>query len=79
VVRAVRYGIPLAILVAGVVCLALAGGDGNVTALGVLLVGVAGLVVLLGAIVRAGERSNQERVEEERAREFYDAHGRWPE
>jgi hypothetical protein len=75
--RATRIGVPALIALAGAIVIA-AAPDANIVALGVLLVGVAGLVVLTGAIVRAGERSNDERIREERAREFFDEHGRWP-
>ena len=77
-VRVVRIGIPVAVAVVGVIVIALAGGDPNIVALGALLIGVAGLIALTGAIVRAGDRSNQDRVVEEQARDFFAQHGRWP-
>jgi hypothetical protein len=77
-VRAVRIGIPVLVAVVGVIVIVLAGGDPNIVALGALLVGVGGLIALTGAIVRAGERSNQDRVQEEQARDFFARHGRWP-
>ena len=77
-VHAVRIGIPVLVAVIGVIVMVLAGGDPNIVALGGLLVGVAGLIALTGAIVRAGERSNEDRVREEQAREFFAQHGRWP-
>jgi len=45
---------------------------------GYTLVGVAALLVLSQVIFRAGLSSNDDRAREERAREFYDEHGRWP-
>ena len=77
-VRAVRIGVPVAVAVVGVIVLAFAGGDPNIVALGALLIGVGGLIALTGAIVRAGDRSNQDRVAEEQARDFFAQHGRWP-
>jgi hypothetical protein len=76
VARAVRWGVPLAIALAGAILIAV--GDANEIAMGVLLVGTALLVVLASAIVRVGARSDQDRVREERAREYFDEHGRWP-
>ena len=76
VARAVRWGIPLAIAIAGGILIAV--GDATQIALGVLLVGCAMLVAMASAIVRVGARSDQERVAEERAREYFDEHGRWP-
>ena len=75
--RFVRYGIPSLILVAGVV-LILVGGDAGVGA-GIVLVGVAGLVLLANAFLRLGLQSEGEREREEHAREFFTRHGRWPE
>ncbi len=77
-VRAVRIGIPVGVAIVGVVVIVLAGGDPNIVALGSLLIGVGGLIALTGAIVRAGDRSNQDRVAEEQARDFFAQHGRWP-
>jgi hypothetical protein len=76
VARAVRWGVPLAIAAAGAVLIAV--GDANEIAMGVLLVGCALLVAMASAIVRVGARSDREREAEERAREYFDAHGRWP-
>jgi hypothetical protein len=73
---AIRLGVPAAIAVAGVVLLAV--GDEVDVALGVLLVGCAGLVLMVSALMRASARSNAERDAEERAREHFDRHGSWP-
>jgi hypothetical protein len=72
---AVRYGIPLAIATAGVVALAI-GGDA--AGAGVVLIGSAAIVFLLNLLFRISVVSNRERDAEERAREFYAKHGRWP-
>ena len=71
----VRYGLPLAIAVAGVVCL-IVGGDA--AGAGVVLIGSAAMVLLLNALFRLSLRSNDEREQEERAREQFERTGRWP-
>ena len=72
----VRYGIPLILLAAGV-ALIVAGSDAA-TGAGIVLIGVAGLVLLANAFIRLGLESENEREQEERAREFFSRHGRWP-
>jgi hypothetical protein len=74
---AVRYGIGGAIVVAGVVVLAVVPGDmgtyGFASAVG------AGLsVVLLNLLYRLGVSGDREREREEEARRYFDAHGVWP-
>jgi hypothetical protein len=71
----VRYGIPPAIAVAGVVCLAI---GGNAAGAGVVLVGSAGIVLLLNVLFRLSIVSNREREQEEQAREQFEREGRWP-
>lgn len=72
---AVRYGIPLAMTIAGIVCLSI-GGDAAGS--GVVLIGSAGIVLLLNALFRLSLVSNREREQEERAREQFEREGRWP-
>jgi hypothetical protein len=71
----VRYGIPLAMTIAGIVCLVI-GGDAAGS--GVVLIGSAGIVLLLNLLFRLSIVSNRERDEEERAREEFERSGRWP-
>lgn len=71
----VRYGLPLAIAVAGIVCLVI-GGD--LAGTGVVLIGSAAMVLLLNVLFRLSLTSNRERDEEERARELFEREGRWP-
>ena len=71
----VRYGIPLAMTVAGVVCLVI-GGDAAGS--GVVLIGSAGIVLLLNVLFRLSLTSNREREQEERAREQFERSGHWP-
>jgi hypothetical protein len=71
----VRYGIPSLIAIAGIVCLVV-GGDAAGS--GVVLVGSAGIVLLLNVLFRLSVTSNRERDEEERARDEFERTGRWP-
>lgn len=72
---AVRYGLPLAMTIAGIVCLVI-GGDAAGS--GVVLIGSAGIVLLINLLFRLSLVSNRERDAEERAREHYEREGRWP-
>jgi hypothetical protein len=72
---AVRYGLPLAMAIGGIVALA-AGGDA--AGFGVVLLGSAFIVLLINALFRLSLVSNRERDEEERARRYFERHGHWP-
>ena len=72
---AVRYGLPLAMVVAGVIALGM--GDEE-AGFGVVLIGSAAIVLLINVLFRLSIRSNKEREAEERARERYEREGRWP-
>jgi hypothetical protein len=72
---AVRYGIPLALAVAGIVCVAV---GGNAAGAGVVLIGSAFIVLLLNVLFRVSLASNRDREREERAREAFERSGRWP-
>jgi hypothetical protein len=74
--HAIRYGIPLALLIAAVIVSATAGGVG--LAAGALFFSSASAVLLLNVLYRIGVEGDKERDTEERAREFFDKHGRWP-
>jgi len=71
----VRYGIPLAMAIAGIVCLVI-GGDAAGS--GVVLIGSAGIVLLINLLFRLSLVSNREREQEERAREQFERSGHWP-
>lgn len=72
----VRYGLPGVVTLAGVVAMAfgtdtsLEGGAGLVSA------GLA--IFLINWLFRVGARGDSEREAEDRAREYFDRHGRWP-
>ena len=73
---AVRYVLPGAVVLAGIIVMALGseadleGGGGIVSA------GLA--IYLVNWLFRAGAAGDRERAAEERAREYFDQHGRWP-
>jgi drug/metabolite transporter (DMT)-like permease len=71
-------GVPLAIGVAGVIAIILGHGRNAEAAAGVGLLIVAMIVWMINWMFRLSLRSNRDRVEEERAREYFDRHGRWP-
>ena len=74
--HAVRYGIPLVLLVVGVVVSATAGRVG--IAAGALFFSAASAVLLLNVLYRIGVQGDRERDTEQEARDFFDQHGRWP-
>jgi high-affinity Fe2+/Pb2+ permease len=80
---ATRVWLPVAIAVAGVVAIVIGGtGSGHrspaLAAAGVSLLIVALIVWMLNWMFRMSVQSNRDREQEERAREYFDRHGRWP-
>lgn len=73
----VRFVLPGAIALTGIVLIVVGGGDATPGA-GVALVGVGLLVALLNVLMRLGIESSRDRDREERARRYFDRHGRWP-
>jgi protein-S-isoprenylcysteine O-methyltransferase Ste14 len=83
---ATRIWLPLGIALAGVVLIAIGHGSySNLanahsleSAAGVCLLIVALIVWMLNWMYRLSVRSNEEREDEEHAREYFDRTGRWP-
>jgi protein-S-isoprenylcysteine O-methyltransferase Ste14 len=83
---ATRVWLPLVIMVAGVVLIVIGHGSYSdlanthslESAAGVSLLLVALIVWMLNWMYRLSIRSNEEREFEERAREYFDRTGRWP-
>jgi hypothetical protein len=73
---AIRYGIPAALLIAGIVVTSTGGHLGVVA--GALFISAGTAVLLLNVLHRMGVEGDRERDREESAREFFDEHGRWP-
>jgi len=73
----VRHGIPIAIIVAGLVVLAVAHPPQSYEGgFGIMGAGLA--VWLLNWTYRIGASGDREREEEEAARRYFDEHGHWP-
>ena len=75
---AIRYGLGAVMVIAGIVLLIISpaglGFDGFALAVG------GGLsVVLFNVLFRLGLSSEADRAQEERARDYFDEHGEWPE
>jgi len=71
--NAVRYGIPAALFIAGMVVW----GTGSVAA-GAMFISASTAVLLLNFLFRIGVEGDKERDREEAARRYFDEHGRWP-
>lgn len=75
--RAVRYWLPVALVVAGIVSLFVIDDSDRYEAFS-MLVGSGLSVALLNVLFRYGSKGDQEREAEDEAREYYAQHGRWP-
>jgi hypothetical protein len=73
----VRYGIPLALVVAGV-AFALIDHEGTGLETWAMFTGAGLSVLLLNVLHRMGVEGDRDRDREARAREYFDEHGRWP-
>ena len=71
--NAVRYGIPAALVIAGMVI----GGTGSVAA-GAMFISAGTAVLLLNFLFRIGVEGDKDRDREDEARRYFDEHGRWP-
>jgi len=72
-INAVRYGIPAALLIAGMVIW----GTGSVAA-GAMFISAGTAVLLLNFLFRIGVEGDKDRDREDEARRYFDEHGRWP-
>jgi hypothetical protein len=76
-VPAVRYGIPGALILAGLVCMFAA--PGNLASEGwALFTGAGVAVLLLNMLFRIGAEGDKDRDREQAARDYFSEHGRWP-
>jgi hypothetical protein len=73
----VRYWLPLVVTVAGVAVMAI-GRDADSLEGGAGIVGAGLSIWLLNFLYRVGAHDDVDRDEEDAARDFYDAHGHWP-
>jgi hypothetical protein len=74
----VRFWLPAAILVAGVVLVIVRGGDETSLEGAAALWGAGLSVALLNWLHRVGVTGDSARDEEDAARSYFDRHGRWP-
>jgi hypothetical protein len=74
---AVRYLLPAAGVIAGLVVMAL-GSESELEG-GAGIVGASLAIYAVNWLYRAGVQGDRERDREEAARRYYDEHGRWPE
>lgn len=74
----VRYGVPAAVFMAGVVILVAEPDRGVALEAGFMFFGVAIAILLLNLFFRLGVQGDVQRDREEEAREYFDRHGRWP-
>jgi hypothetical protein len=75
--NAVRYGLPAALILAGFAVLLI--DDSARRFDGFAMLAGAGLsVALLNVLFRFGTAGDRDREQEDRARDFFSAHGRWP-
>ncbi|UGS36353.1 hypothetical protein [Capillimicrobium parvum] len=70
----VRWGLPLALVAAGVIVLV----ETDIEGVGEALIAAAICTVIANLIFRLGFGDQHDRDREEAAREFFDAHGHWP-
>ncbi len=73
----VRYALPGAVCVAGLVAFAVLPSPTSVAA-GSALLGAGLAIGLLNLMFRWGAEGDKERAREEAARDYYSEHGRWP-
>jgi hypothetical protein len=74
-----RYGLAVTLAVLGVIGLIAGHGHTAVAGAGVVLLGVAAMVWMLNWLLRLGLASNEDRVQDEQARDYFSEHGHWPE
>jgi hypothetical protein len=76
--QAVRLWLPVAIIAAGVVLVVVTGGSERGFEGGAMLVAAGMSVWMLNWFYRLGVRGDRDRDREDRARDFFDEHGFWP-
>jgi len=73
----VRYVLPMSVVLAGVLVFLLAPSSSRFEG-AAACIGAGLSVLLLNVLYRAGVRGDADRDDEERARDFFDDHGYWP-
>ena len=75
--RFVRYWLPAIVVAGGVAAIALGPADARWEG-GLGIVGAGLAIFLINLLFRFGATGDREREREDRAREHFDRHGRWP-
>ena len=73
-----RVGLPVLLAIAGAACLIIGHGTSAAAGAGVVLLGLALMVILIDWLARLSVESNRDREREEAAREYFDRTGSWP-
>jgi hypothetical protein len=73
----VRYVMPIGVVLAGILVFLLAPGSSRFEG-AAAFIGAGLSILLLNLLYRAGVRGDADRDDEERARDFFDDHGYWP-
>jgi hypothetical protein len=76
IMRLIRYGLPAAVVVGGAVVMAFGSEVDLEGGAGVISAGLA--IYFVNWLFRIGASGDREREVEERAREYFTKHGRWP-
>ena len=76
--RWLRVWLPAAIVVGGIVVIVATGGSETGVEGGAAIIGAGASVWLLNLIFRIGVQGERDRDAEDEARDFYGAHGYWP-
>jgi hypothetical protein len=71
-----RYVLPAAVVLTGIVVMALGSETELEGGAGIVSAGIA--IFFINWLFRAGAAGEREREAEDRARDYYDRHGRWP-
>ena len=71
----VRWILPALICLGGLIAIIAAPGEAEA---GAMIIGAGLSVWLLNLLYRVGVTGDRDRQEEDRAREYFDRHGRWP-
>lgn len=73
-----RYVLPLTVIAAGVLAMALTGPDDERYVGGAAIIGAGAAIWLINLLLRLSISGDRERDREEEARAYFDEHGRWP-
>jgi len=74
--HSVRYVLPAAVVLVGIVFMALGGETDMMGGAGIVGAGLA--IYLVNWLFRVGASGDREREAEDAARDYFDRHGRWP-